>query len=171
MRALPLALIASTAIAQTVYSWTDDEGVVHYTDTISSVPKTAKPSAIMDSPLQTVKSTESSLLRSFDRAHWRTDVPACAKALKHADERRQALRAAEVRLIELTRAWEPCQRYLDICWSRNLSRPTWERECRQRPSSCDVPLAPQKALVDQLREEVQGLPEWLERLGVWGCVK
>ncbi|MDP1919909.1 MAG: DUF4124 domain-containing protein [Myxococcales bacterium] len=171
MRALPLVLIASTTLAQTIYSWTDDDGVVHYTDTVSSVPKTAKPSALIDAPLSKVKSTESSLLRSFDRAHWRTEVPACAKALKHADERRQSLHTAESKLIELTRASEPCQRYLDICWSRNLARPTWERECRQRPPSCDVPLARQKAVVEQLRDEVEGLPEWLERMGVWGCVK
>jgi len=171
MRALSLVFIASVAMGQTIYSWTDADGVVHYTDTLSSVPKAAKPSAIIDAPLTSVKSTESSLVRSFDRAHWRMDVESCTKALKHADERRQALRAAESKLIELTRAFDPCQRYLDICWSRNLARPTWERECRQRPPSCELPLTQQKAVVEQLREEIEGLPEWLEKLGVWGCVK
>ena len=142
MRALPLVLIASTTLAQTIYSWTDDEGVVHYTDTVSSVPRTAKPSATIDAPLSKVKSTESSLLRSFDRAHWRTDVPACAKALKHADERRQSLRSAEATLIELTRASEPCQRYLDICRGRpgsvsagNDLRAATFRWRNRRPSS------------------------------------
>jgi hypothetical protein len=34
-----------------------------------------------------------------------------------------------------------------------------------------VPVPAQEQLVAQLRDEVDGLPEWLERMGQWGCVK
>jgi hypothetical protein len=168
MNALPI--LASALLAQTIYSWTDASGVVHYTDQLASVPRAAKATASLGPTTPTLKLSESSLLRSFDRAHWRTSVPACAKALHHADERRLALKTAEEQLIELTRLYEPCQRYLDICWSRNLSRSTWQRECRERPKRCDLPVAEQRAAVVDLREEVDALPEWLERMGVWGCV-
>ena len=168
MNALPI--LASALLAQTIYSWTDADGVVHYTDQLASVPRAAKATANLGSTTPTLKLSESSLLRSFDRAHWKTSVPACAKALHYADERRAALKTAEQQLIELTCLYEPCQRYLDICWSRNLSRSTWQRECRERPKRCDVPVAEQRAAVVDLREEVDALPEWLERMGVWGCV-
>lgn len=168
MNALPI--LAAALLAQTIYSWTDADGVVHYTDQLASVPRAAKTTANLSSTpsRQTPESTV--LLRSFDRTHWRNRVPACAKALHYADERRLALKLAEEQLIELTRLYEPCQRYLDICWSRNLSRSTWQRECRERPKACDVPITEHRAAVVDLREEVDALPEWLERMGVWGCV-
>ncbi|MCU0700091.1 MAG: DUF4124 domain-containing protein [Myxococcaceae bacterium] len=169
---LPLICLASAALAQTVYSWTDDEGVVHFTDSLAQVPRSAAPSATL-LPKDAKKASEADEppLRAFDKPFWRRDVPACKKALEHAVQRRVALKEAEAKLNALKREFEPCQRYLDICWSRNLSRPTWERECRARPAACDLPVPAQEQLVQELRDEVDGLPEWLERMGQWGCVK
>lgn len=169
MNALPI--LASALLAQTIYSWTDASGVVHYTDQLASVPRAAKATASLGPTTPTLSFWSSSPPRSFDRAHWRTSVPACAKALHHADERRLALKMAEEQLIELTRLHELCQRYLVII-------PPGAGTCRAppgsasagRPKRCDLPVAEQRAAVVDLREEVDALPEWLERMGVWGCV-
>lgn len=164
--------VSSVAVAQTVYSWTDDDGVVHFTDSLTQVPRTATPSAtLLPRKDKAAKEAEEPPLRAFDKPFWRKDLPACRKALERAVERKAALREAEAKLNGLKRDFEPCRRYLDICWSRNLSRPTWERECRVRPPACDVPVPAQEQLVAQLRDEVDALPEWLERMGQWGCVK
>lgn len=171
MRALLTGLLATSALAQTVYSWTDADGVVNYTDTLSNVPKSAVKLSASVAASAPEKAPDTSLLRSFERPHWRHDVETCAKALRHAQERQEALRVAEATLNEMKRAFAPCTRYQEICWSKNLSRPTWERECRQRPPGCAIQVGPQETLVEGLRDEVAALPEWLQKLGVWGCVK
>lgn len=145
---MALALVLLLVSGQTIYSWTDADGVPHYTDNASAVPKGAKVNASLSAPASAGK-------------RWRTDIEACVKALTHADERRSELKSAEKTLASLKRAYEPCQKHLEGCQKTNT--------CARPPAACDVNVKEQEAVVKDLRDEVEELPAWLEKMGRWGC--
>ncbi|MBM4779040.1 MAG: DUF4124 domain-containing protein [Archangiaceae bacterium] len=145
---MALALVLLLVSGQTIYSWTDADGVPHYTDNATTVPKGVKVNASLSPSASPAR-------------RWRTDVEACVKALTHADERRNELKAAEKTLASMKRAYEPCQRHLEVCQKSN--------NCARPPAACDVNVKEQEAVVKDLRDEVDELPAWLEKMGRWGC--
>lgn len=145
---MALSLVLLLLSGQTIYSWTDADGVPHYTDNATTVPKGVKVNASLSPPTTPGK-------------RWHTDVDACVKALTHADERRAELKAAEKALASLKRAYEPCQRHLETCQKTNT--------CSRTPAACEVNVKPQETVVKNLRDEVDELPSWLEQMGRWGC--
>lgn len=170
---LAVVLISLSAAAQTIYTWTDDDGVVHYTDDASLLPEKkvarAKPEA---AALSVVPKQAEPLVPYLNLERWRDDVPACKDALAHFRARRAALEAAEAKLNELKRQFAPCQRFADVCYAKGLTLETWKRECRERPKACDVDpeLRQQEYAVEVLRDEVDQLPAWLRKVA-GACTK
>lgn len=54
-----LCLVSTAASAQTIYTWTDETGTVHYTDTLSSVPQGVKVDTTRGEELSVVSSDSS----------------------------------------------------------------------------------------------------------------
>lgn len=162
---IALTLISCAASAQTIYSWTDEEGVVHFTDDVSTVPKTAAAPAKLDKgALSVVSRQREPEVPYVNLEKWRDDLPACKDALTHFRARRAALATEEAKLNELKRQFAPCQRFVDVCYAKGLTLDTWKTECRERPKACDVDPRPQEFAVEQLRDEVDKLPAWMRKV-------
>jgi hypothetical protein len=112
-----------------------------------------------------VKPTEVPLPKGVNLELWRDDA-ACRDAVTHYRARRAALETEEAKLNELRRQFAPCQHFADVCYASNLSLETWKRECRERKKECDLEPAvrTQEAVVEELRDEVDQLPEWFEKV-------
>ena len=162
-----LTLISCAAAAQTVYTWTDEEGVVHYTDDAAAVPKAALPPAQKPAKSAVVVAKQPEAPIPFvNPDNWHDEVPACREALTHFRARRAALEAAEAKLNELRRQFAPCQHFADVCYANNLTVETWRKECRERHRTCDLEptVRAQASAVEVLRDEFDQLPDWLEKV-------
>ena len=163
-----VTLISWVAAAQTVYTWTDEDGLVHYTDDAAAVPKPALPSQrpVKGAVVAIAKQQPEAPIPYVTPDHWHDEVPACRDALTHFRARRAALEAAEAKLNELRRQFAPCQHFADVCYASKLTLETWRKECRERQKSCDLVSAvrAQEYAVEVLRDEFDQLPEWLEKV-------
>ncbi len=162
-------LLATLAHAQPVFTWTEPDGTEVYTDDPTHAPSAKRTTSGDD--LSVIPSWKPFPLPDIDGARWTTEKPECKAALDRVNAHRARLTAEEKALNDLVRAFAPCRRYLDVCYSRRLTRAQWETECQRRPAACDVPVDAQQWKVDGLRAEHEDLLTWLRKMGGWGCLK
>jgi hypothetical protein len=162
-------LTAGAAAAQSVFTWTEADGTVVYTDDPTHAPSSSRTTT--GGELNVVPSRKPFPLPEIDGARWASDRPECSAALERVTRQQARITVEEQALNDLMRAFAPCQRFLDVCYDRRLTLGQWKAECQLRPTACDVPIDAQRWKVTELRAQQDELLTWLRKMGDWGCAR
>lgn len=165
--------VALLAADPAVYTYTDADGTVCYTDDLSTVPKQlrAPPKATKGGDLSVVAPQRPFPLPSLSEDRWQHDVPECVDALAKVRAAQADVAKGEAELNRRVTAFAPCQRFLDVCYAPHLTRATWEAECRTTPAACEVNVSGMRDYLETLRERADALVAWLQQMADWRCAR
>jgi hypothetical protein len=166
-------LLTAALLAADIYTYTDADGTVCYTDDLSMVPKHLR------EPPRPAKGGAASVavprrpfpLPSLSEDRWRSDVPECRDALAKVRAAQADVARGEAELNRRVTAFSPCQRFLDTCFDPALTRATWEAQCRTVPAACEVNVTGMRDYLETLRERLDELIAWLQKMAAWGCAR
>ncbi|MEW5743036.1 MAG: hypothetical protein AB1938_29240 [Myxococcota bacterium] len=167
------AVLLSAEPPKSIYTYTDADGTVCFTDDLSTVPKHLRspPKETTGGALSVLSPQRPFPLPEVLEADWRDDVPECRTALATVRAAQGDLEKGEAELNRRVTAFAPCQRFLDVCYHPRLTRETWETSCRAVPPACDVNVKEMNEYVLTLRERVDALVAWLRKMAEWRCVR
>lgn len=166
-------LLTAALLAADVYTYTDADGTVCYTDDLATVPKRLRepPRPAKGGDVSVVAPQRPFPLPSLSEDRWRSDVPECRDALAKVRAAQADVTKGEAELNRRVTAFAPCQRFLDTCFDPRLTRDTWEAQCRAAPKACDVNVAGMRDYLETLREREDELVAWLQQMADWRCAR
>lgn len=170
----PWVLTAALLTADpVVYTYTDVDGTVCYTDDLSTVPRELRepPRATKGGDVSVVAPQRPFPLPELSEDRWRADVPECRDALATVRAAQADVAKGEAELNRRVTAFAPCQRFLDTCYDPRLTRETWETECRATPKACEVNVSGMRAYLEALRERADAQVAWLRQMAAWRCAR